>query len=98
MIHLLALIPNTVAPEVTEDIISKLTLAFKGVRGLGSIRISEGHIMSPGGPPPYSKVIEVSFDSLESLMAWVQTPAAQADKELAGSLGIVRIFYEVKEL
>ena len=72
--------------------------AIQQADGLRSLSISEGHIMSPGGPPPYAKVVEASFDSLEDFMDWVQTPAAQADKEQMLRNGVVSIFYEVKKL
>lgn len=98
MINVLALFPITIEPKVLDDLLSKLIPGFQQADGLRSLKISEGHVMSPGGPPPYSKVIEASFESLEVFMDWVQTPAAQADKELMKDSGIVRIYYEVNEL
>ena len=53
--------------------------------------------MSPGGPPSYSKVIEASFETLEDMMTWVQTPAAQAQKEVMVEKGVVMLYFEVKE-
>ena len=98
MINVLALFPNTIDPEVLDELISKMIPAFKQGQGLCSLKISDGHVMSPGGPPPYSKVIEASFESLEDFMAWAQTPAAQADKKFMIESGIIRLYYEVNEL
>ena len=98
MINVLALFPNSIEPKTLDDLVTKMVPAMKGAPGLRSLKISEGHVMSPGGPPPYSKVIEATFESLEEFMAWVQTPAAQADKELMVDSGIIRIYYEVNEL
>jgi len=67
---------------------------------LVSLKISDGDIMSPGGPPSYSKVVEASFETLEDMMAWVQTqtPAAQAQKGVMIEKGVVMVYFEVKEL
>ena len=81
MIRALSLIPNTIKEKKRDQLAEKMIHAIQQADGLRSLSVNEGHIMSPGGPPPYAKVIEASFDSLEDFMAWVQTPAAQADKE-----------------
>jgi heme-degrading monooxygenase HmoA len=80
-----------------DQLAEKMIHAIQQADGLRSLFVSEGHIMSPGGPPPYAKVIEASFDSLEDFMAWVQSSAAQEDKEEIMS-NMVGIYYEVKEL
>ena len=98
MIRALSLIPNTIKEKKRDQLAEKMIHAIQQADGLRSLSVNEGHIMSPGGPPPYAKVIEASFDSLEDFMAWVQTPAAQADKEQMLGNGVVSIFYEVKEL
>ena len=97
MIKVLSLIPSTIEENKRDQLTEKMIHAIQQAEGLRSLSVSEGHIMSPSGPPPYSKVIEASFDSLEDFMAWVQTPASQADKEeiIRNSVGI---YYEVKEL
>jgi len=43
-------------------------------------------------------VVEASWQSLEDFMAWVQSPAAQDDKDFLIQSGAVLLFYEVKEL
>ena len=98
MLKVLALFPNTLDPALVEDILSKIVTAFKGVDGLLSLKTSEGNVMSPGGPPLYSKVFEASFVSLEAFMAWVETPAAKAQNDMFVEHGIVRLFYEENEL
>jgi hypothetical protein len=98
MIHVLTLFPNTIGQEELDNILSKIMPAFKEADGLRSIKTSAGHIMSPGGPPPYSKVIEASFESLELFMGWVESPEAQSTKDLFVGSGIVRLFYEVNDL
>jgi hypothetical protein len=98
MIDVLTLFPNTIGQEEFDNNLSNIVTAFRGADGLRSVKISAGHIMSPGGPPPYSKVIEASFESLELFMAWVESPAAQSMKDLFTDSGIVRLFYEVNDL
>ena len=97
MIRVLSLIPNTIEENKRDQIVEKMIQAIQKADGLRSLYVSEGHIMSPGGPPPYSKVLEATFDSFEDFMAWVQTPASQADKEEM-MRNMVGIYYEVKEL
>jgi hypothetical protein len=53
--------------------------------------------MSPGGPPPYAKVVEASFDSLNDTMAFVQSQPQDA-KERMQALGALILLYEVNEL
>ena len=98
MIRVLSLIPNTMEENKRDQLVEKMIGALQQADGLRSLSISESHIMSPGGPPPYAKVVEASFDSLEDFMDWVQTPAAQADKEQMLGNGVVSIFYEVKKV
>jgi len=98
MINVLALFPNTIEKDVLNDLTSKMIPALKQADGLRLLKLSEGHIMSPGSPPPYSKVIEATFESLEAFMAWVQTPAAQAGRDEMITNGVIRIYYEVNEL
>ena len=98
MIKVLSLIPSTIDENKRDQLAEKIIHAIQQADGLRSLSVSKGHIMSPGGPPPYAKVIEASFDSLEDFMAWVQTPLAQADKEQMLQSGVVSIFYQIKEL
>ena len=97
MIRVLSLIPNTIEENKRDQIVGKMIHAIQQADGLHSLHVSEGYIMSPGGPPPYSKVLEATFDSLDDFMAWVQTTAAQEDKDEIMD-NIVGIYYEVKAL
>ena len=98
MINVLALFPNTMDHKVMDDLLSRIIPALKQANGLLALRINEGHVMSYGGPSPYLKVVEASFESLGKFMSWVQTPAARADTELLNNSGVVRLYYEVNEL
>lgn len=74
--------------------------SLKEADGLLSLKLSDGDVMSPGGPPAYSTVLEATFDSLENFMGWVdspwvQSPEAQADKNFMMEHGAVLIFFEV---
>jgi len=87
-------------PKKVEELLSKQVASMKAANGLESLRASDGHLMSPGGPPDYSKVLESSWDSLESFMAWVQIHKLKnnADKDFMLANGVVLLFYEIKEL
>ena len=83
MISSITLFPNSIEPEQLEDIISKQTESVKKAGGLLTIKMSEGDLMSPGGPSSFGKVLETSWDSLEAFMAWVQkqSPSDHAQKD-----------------
>jgi hypothetical protein len=99
MINLLILIPRTVKSQVVDNIFTKILPALKQAQGLCELKVSEGHIMSPGGPPPYSKVIEASFESLEVFLTWAkQISTSQSVKELMVKNGIISIYFEVSEI
>ena len=98
MINTVILFPKSISPEELNNLISKTIQAFKDAERLNSLKVSEGDIMSPGGPPAYSKVVEASFETLEDMMEWVQTPAAQAQKGVMIEKGAVMLYFEVKEL
>ena len=62
MVHTLILLPKSTDPQAMDPFISSTDL-LKQAHGFRSFKQSEGDIMSPMGPPPYSKVIEISFVS-----------------------------------
>ena len=95
MIRVLALFPNTLEANEVDAILPKIITTFKEGKGLLSLNVSDGQLMSPDGPPAYSRVLEATFDSLDLFMAWAQSPEAEADNVLFEGKGIVRIFYEV---
>jgi len=101
MIKSLTLFPKSMDPEKIEEISSRFISSMKSFNGLQSLESSDGHLMSPGGPPDYSKVLESIWDSLENFMAWVQQnqkPEDNADKDFMLENGAILLFYEVKEL
>ena len=100
MIKSLTLFPKSMDSEKIEDITSRLIPNMKSANGLQSLTASDGHLMSPGGPPAYSKVIESTWDSLENFMAWAQSPNPEnhADKDFMLENGAALLFYEVKDL
>ena len=100
MIKSLTLFPKSMDPEKIEEITSRLIQSMKSVNGFQSLESNDGHLMSPGGPPAYSKVFESTWDSLESFMAWAQSPSPEshADKDFLRANGGILLFYEVKEL
>jgi hypothetical protein len=100
VIKSLALFPTSMNPEKLEELLSKQVASMKSAKGLQSLTTSEDHLMSPGGPPAYSKVLESSWESIEDFLAWVgsQKPEDQADKNFMLDNGAVLLYFEVKEL
>jgi len=100
MIKSLTLFPKSMGPEKTEELSSRFIASMKAAKGLQALMASDGHLMSPGGPPTYSKVFESSWDSLENFMAWAQSqkPEDHADKNFMLENGAVLLYYDVKEL
>jgi heme-degrading monooxygenase HmoA len=100
MIASLTLYPNSIEPGKLEALVSKQIESMKKAKGLQGIKASKDHLMSPGGPPAYAKVLETTWESLEDFMAWAQsqTPEAHAEKDFLIENGAVLIFYEVEVL
>src|SRR4029450_11300302 len=98
MINVLFLFPKSAdAKEVDDFLANRLIPAHKQAPDVRSLKVSDGDLMSPGGPPPYAKVVEVSFDSLNDTMAFVQSQPQDA-KERMQALGALILLYEVNEL
>ena len=99
MINVLTLFPKSTDPKAIDDFISSQMIpTFQQSQGLHSLKLSVGDLMSPAGPPAYSKVVEASFESMDDWWTNVQTPAAQAQKDFLKNMGCVMLFYEVNEL
>jgi len=100
MIKSLTLFPKSMDTEKVEELSSRFISSMKTAKGLQALSASDGHLMSPGGPPAYSKVFESSWDSLENFMAWAQSqkPEDHADKNFMLENGAVLVYYEVMEL
>lgn len=98
MIQAITLIPAPVDPEAFETALDTLKSSLEQTTGVLSIQVSSGHIMSPQGPPPYSKIIKFTFDSLENMMAWTQSPEAQSQKEAMSKINPIMIYFEIEDL
>jgi hypothetical protein len=96
MVHTLILFPKSTDAQVLDRFFSS-TNFLKQAHGFRSLKQSEGDIMSPMGPPPYSKVIEVSFDSQEDVLAFAQSHPLEGRDQLK-DLGVVMLIYDVRDI
>jgi hypothetical protein len=96
MVHTLILFPKSTEAQALDRFFSSTDL-LKQAHGFRSLKQSEGDIMSPMGRPPYSKVIEVSFDSQEDVYAFAQSAEAQSGKDYLKSLGALMLIYDVSD-
>lgn len=97
MVHTLILFSKYTVSKTLDEILSGIDSPVKQAHGFRTLKQSEGDIMSPMGPPPYSKVVEISFDSHEDVMAYAQSPEAQSAKDYFKSLGALMLIYEVSD-
>ena len=98
MINVLFLFPKSADSQELDDWISNQFLpASKQNPALRSLKISVGDLMSPFGPPPYSRVVEASFDSLEDVMPVIQSQQTQDANANMKALGALILMYEVDE-
>ena len=96
MVHMQVLFPKSTDSAVLDRFISGADF-IKQAHGFRSLKQSEGDIMSPLGPPPFSKVIEISFDSQEDVMAFAQSHPLEGKDHLK-SLGVVMLIYDVSNM
>lgn len=98
MINVIFLFPKSADPNELDEFISNTLIRdFKKTQGLLSLKISEGQIMSRKGPPPYSRIVEATFDTLENLMASAPEDGAP-EKEQMDKLGGLMMSYDVNVL
>jgi hypothetical protein len=98
MINVIFLFPTSADSQMLDDFISKgLIPSLKKAKGVLSLKTNDGHIMSRKGPPPYSRIVEATFDTLENLMATAPEDG-DAEKEQFDKLGGLMISYEVNAL
>ena len=95
MVHMQVLFPKSTDSAVLDRFISDADF-IKQAHGFRSLKQSEGDIMSPLGPPPFSKVIEISFDSQEDVYAFAQSNPLDGKDHLK-SLGVVMLIYDVSD-
>jgi uncharacterized protein (DUF1330 family) len=97
-IRALILFPKSTSPsEVEAYLSSQLLPTVKRAGGVRSVVVSSGDMMAAGGPPPYAKVVEVTFASIHDVMAMVNAPENQAMKAGARTLGALILMYELAE-
>jgi hypothetical protein len=96
MVRLQVLFPKSTDSQTLSRFLSTADV-IKQAHGFRSLRQSEGEIMSPLGPPPFSKVVEISFDSHEDVMAFAQSNPLEGKDHLK-SLGVVMLIYDVSDL
>jgi hypothetical protein len=78
----------------------RLVPEFAKAAGIRSLHLSDGTVMSRGGPSPYSRVLEASFDSLEEWMAVVDAlnSIGQPDEwETFARLAPLVVFFEAAQ-
>jgi hypothetical protein len=109
MLDVLMLFPKAADPQELDRFLSEAIPAMKRAPGLRSLRVSAGELMARGAPPPYSKVVEASFESLADFMAFVQgagrreeaaegrTEGDQRDEDLLDRLAPLIVFFDVAE-
>jgi hypothetical protein len=102
MLHVLQLFPSeTDATEVDALLTQRLLPLLKESPGLRGLRVSAGTIMSRGGPSPYSRVVEASFDGLADWMGAVEAlnaafaTASPAERESAERNAPLVVFFDV---
>jgi hypothetical protein len=84
MLDVLILFPKSAGlPELDDLVSNKMVPDLKQAQGLTSLRVSSGDLMARGGPPPYAKVIEASFESLPAFMAFVEARRQDQDQTAA---------------
>jgi hypothetical protein len=97
MIKSLVIIPKSIEATKVASFLSRHISSMKGAKGLIEINESDGAIMSPGGPTPYSNVLIASWTSLEVFIAWAENHASEEDKNYMLENGASLLFYEVKD-
>ncbi|MEJ2759082.1 MAG: hypothetical protein P8046_11430, partial [Anaerolineales bacterium] len=95
MITALTLFPKSMELNQVEEFLFNVMIpSLKNAPGFLAGKASEGHLMSPAGPPDYTKVVEFSFDTLENFYAWSQSSEDQQQvKDQMIQDGVVMIFY-----
>jgi len=86
--------------EVDGLLAQRLIPEFARSAGIRSLHLSDGTVMSRGGPSPYSRVVEASFDSLADWMAIVDalnSMGQPADQETFARLAPLVVFFEATQ-
>jgi hypothetical protein len=97
--RVLFLFPRSAQSNSLDDFID--TTFAPGLRQAGgaqSVTVSAGELMSPAGPPPYSRVVEATFESLVDVLAAVEAPSAQSARQHLRDLGTLILTFEEAEI
>lgn len=97
MLDVLLLWSKSDEAGVQDEMVSKLLLIMKESPGLRRLRVSEGDLMARGGPPPYSRVIEASYESLTDWMAQVDTLKSRPDFADYDRVAPLIMFFDARE-
>ena len=95
MLDVLMLFPASSDAMEVDAVLDRLRTEWKDAPGLRSFRTSQGPIMSPGAPPPYSSALEATFDSLEAFMAQVPGPDRAEQRQALDRVAPLIMFFEV---
>jgi len=99
MITVLYQFPKSVDQQALDEFLTTSLLpGIKQAEGLQSLQMNADNLMSAGGPPPFSMVVQASFTSLETLFGYVQSPSGLATQEFLESTNTLVMFFEIKEL
>ena len=97
MVKSLVIIPKSIESAKVDSLLSRHISSMKSSKGLIEINESDGAIMSPGGPTPYSNILSASWKTLADFIAWAENHASEEDKNYMLENGATLVFYEVKE-
>ena len=85
----LFLFPRSTESKPLDEFITKTFVPdLRGASGARSVAVSAGELMSPGGPPPYSRVVEASFESIADVVAAVEAPNSQVARHSSETSGL----------
>jgi hypothetical protein len=97
MLDVLMLFPSSAEAAAIDDFVTRFLPEIRQADGLHSLRVSKGDLMSRGGRPPYSRVIELSFESLDNWMGWVMAPQRFGKLEEFARVEPLIMFFETTE-
>jgi hypothetical protein len=96
MLDVLMLFPATANAAEVDEVLDRIAGGWVTAPGIQSLRRSQGQLMSPGAPPPFSRVLEATFDSLEAFIAQVPGPDRAEEREALDRLAPLIIFFEAR--
>ena len=96
MVKVLFLFPRTADLAELEDFLQTVFVpGLSEAPEVRSVRASHGDVMSPGGPPPYSRIVEAEFGSLGDVIANVEAPDAQPVRQRIRDFGALVLMYDM---